>query len=143
MGDFMKLVQAGIQAYEAQAPDLAADFLRRAIAEIDPETGRSRQLPWSSDPNDGDRNLEWNVRARRFLQRFLDAPAGTLTESEAREWSKLVFPEQPRAVGPAFYRPGFLESFTDEDGARVRLTEKGRAAASAFARRLATEQSWS
>ena len=122
MADAIKLLQAAIQAVEAGADDLAADFAQRAILEL--RGSGSQGLPWSTDPKD-DRFEEFVRRSAGFLQRFADRPAGEVTEAEARVLAREFFGEQPRVVGPSFYRRGLLELASRPTGRVVRLTKKG------------------
>ncbi len=126
MADVPKLLDAAIQAYQAGARDLAAEFTARALKALRP--GREKatnELPWSSTPQDP-RFPEWQRRAREFLRAFSDAYGDRLPKLEARELARRIFPEQPRVVGPSFYRSGYVESAKLRGDDVVRLTKMGR-----------------
>lgn len=131
MADVTRLLQAAIQAVEAGAPDLAADFAERAIRELRSDTTRApgvpegSELPWSTQPRD-EGFAEFIRRAVGFLDRFAEAPRGEVSEEQARAFAREFFAEQPRVVGPSFYRRGSLETERTAEGAVVRITEAGR-----------------
>ena len=119
-----KLLAAAIEAYEAGTRDLAADFTARALKELRPARPTG-ELPWSTLPNDP-RFPEWQRRAHDFLRAFADAWGDRLPPSEARDLARSIFPEQPRVVGPSFYRPRYVESVRLRGEEVVRLTTTGR-----------------
>lgn len=131
MVDVTRLLQAAIQAVEAGAPDLAADFAERAIRALRSDAARGAdapdapELPWSTQPRD-EGFAEFIRRAVGFLDRFAEAPAGEVAEEQAREFAREFFAEQPRVVGPSFYRRGSLETERTAEGTVVRITEAGR-----------------
>ena len=135
-----KLLAAAIEAYEAGARDLAADFTARALKELRPKQGTaSGELPWSTMPNDP-RFPEWQSRAHDFLRAFADAWGDKLPPSEARDLARRIFPEQPRVVGPSFYRPGYVESVRLRGEDVVRLTNIGREFLESLESSLAEEE---
>jgi hypothetical protein len=134
MADVLRLFQAAIQAVEAGAQDLAIDFAQRAIKELN-GAGGSASLPWKARHRWD--NFEFLRRAIPFLGAFAAAPGAQVPEERARELAREFFPEEPRAVGPSFYRPEFLQAVETPSGRAVRLTEKGQRALKVFAPRLA------
>ena len=120
MADVTRLLQAAIQAVEAGAPDLAADFAERAIRELRlgaPRAADAPELPWSTQPRD-EGFVEFVRRAEGFLSRFAEAPGGEVAEEQARALAREFFAEQPRVVGPSFYRRGALETERTAEGTR-------------------------
>jgi hypothetical protein len=138
--DVKKLLAAAIQAVDADAKDLAADFVERALNELRPRPDEAQQrtseLPWSTDPKD-ERFAEFLRRALGFLRRFESAPNGTVTEDEARLFAREFFPEEPRVVGPSFYRRGLVQSEGTPDAVTVSISNQGRKALRQFERMLA------
>ena len=125
MTDVKKLLQAAIQAVDADAPDLAADFTERALRSLRSGAPESpAELPWSTQPRD-ERFSEFLRRGVGFLDRFAEAPGGQVSEEEARAFAREYFGEQPRVVGPSFYRRGSLETEMMPSGTVVRLTKRG------------------
>lgn len=127
MADAEQLLQAALESLKAEAPDLAADFADRAVRELRGPRPANRELPWSSTPTDP-RYPEYVRRATRFLGTFAEHPRGELPGDQARMLARDVFPEEPRMVGPTFYRPGLLSSHRATGAEAVRITEKGRRA---------------
>jgi hypothetical protein len=125
VADAVRLLQAAIQAVEAGAEDLAVDFAQRAIQELGGAL-RPSALPWSTDPKDVDRFEEFIRRAGDFLSAFATAPGAEVSEDRARALARECFAEQPRVVGPTFYRTRILEAGDGSAGPVVRLTEKGK-----------------
>jgi hypothetical protein len=134
MADSVRLFQASIQAVEAGAPDLAIDFAQRAIKELSGVAG-STARPWKT--RHSWQSIEFLRRAIPFLEGFAVAPDATVPEERARELAREFFAEEPRAVGPSFYRPGALEAVDTSAGRVVRLTEKGRGLLEIFRPKLA------
>jgi hypothetical protein len=124
MADTIQLLHAAIQAVESGANDLAIDFAQRAIQELGGETRSER--PWSSHPRDGERFVEFLRRSVGFLESFASAPQPDIPEDRARALAHEFFPEEPRVVGPSFYRIGSLETLDGPTGRTVRLTERGQ-----------------
>jgi hypothetical protein len=133
VADAIRLFQAAIQAVEAGAPDLAIDFAQRAIKELS-GIGGSTARPWKTRPSW--QSIEFLRRAIPFLEGFAVAPDATVPEERARELAREIFPEEPRVVGPSFYRPGLLEAVDTSAGRVVRLTEKGQRLLKAFRPKL-------
>jgi hypothetical protein len=125
VSDFLTLLHASRQAYRAGALDLAAELAERAARELRAGSGAPHELPWSSTPADP-RFPEYVRRGIQFLESFENA-RGALTAGAAQALAHGVYPEQPRTVGPAFYRPGLIERLRDAEPLTVRLTPKGRA----------------
>ena len=136
MANVKKLLAAAVDALDAGAEDLAADFIARALQELRPAQPDEKALPWSGNPGDP-RIGEWYRRAVAFLDAFASAPNSELTEADAQDLARRVFPEQPRVVGPGFYRPGFVETIDRRDGPSVRLTKEGQRYLSNMERKLA------
>lgn len=113
MRDIPQLLRAAINAYGAGATDLAGDFAERALREL-------RRGPGAVERERESRTFK--QRALRFLNAFLEAPDHALPLARARELAVQVFAQAPRTVGPAFYRPGYVESSSD---GRVVLTRRG------------------
>lgn len=126
MADFPKLLAAAKQAYEAGARDLAVDFLRRAIEEVGVVEGGRGVLPWSTVPSD-ERYDEFRRRALLFLRPIAAQPNGEIVEADAKALARRVFREQPRVVGPTFYRAGLVNAMDSASiGPAVRITPEGR-----------------
>ena len=125
MADVKQLFQAAIQAVDAGAHDLAADFAERAVRELRGDGSNIGTVPWSTDPRD-DRFHEFAQRGVGFLTEFLNAGSEGLTEEQAKLVTRRFFAEQPRVVGPTFYRSGSLDSTTADGDKRVRITKSGR-----------------
>jgi hypothetical protein len=125
MADALRLLQAAIQAAEAGAEDLAIDFAQRAIQELGGEA-RPATLPWSTDSKDVERFEVFVRRAAAFLAAFAAGPRSEVPEDQARALAREFFAEQPRVVGPTFYRTRALEASVGAAGRVVRLTDKGQ-----------------
>jgi hypothetical protein len=123
MADVVRLFQAAIQAVEAGAPDLAVDFAQRAIQELSGAAAPA-SLPWKA--RHPWHSFQFLRRAVPFLRAFAEAPDAQVSEERARELAREFFPEEPRAVGPSFYRPGLVQAIDTATGRVVRLTEKGQ-----------------
>ena len=122
MADVVRLFQAAIQAVEAGAPDLAIDFAQRALKELGGASNPA-SLPWNARHRW--ESLEFLRRAVPLLSAVAAAPEAQIPEERARELAREFFPEEPRAVGPSFYRSGLLEAVESSEGRVVRITEKG------------------
>jgi hypothetical protein len=125
MADVVKLLQAAIQAVQADAPDLAIEFAQRAIKELGVGAAAAPSSPpWN--PRFRWDSLDFLRRAVPFLSAFAGAPQGQVPEERARELAREFFPEEPRVVGPSFYRGGLVQAVDTANGRAVQITEKGQ-----------------
>ena len=123
MADAVRLFQAAIQAVEAGAQDLAIDFAQRAIKELG-GADTPTSLPWNKRHRWD--SFEFLRRAVPLLSAVAAGPQAQVSEERARELAREFFPEEPRAVGPSFYRSGLLQAVETANGRVVQLTEKGQ-----------------
>jgi hypothetical protein len=133
VADAIRLFQAAIQAVEAGAEDLAIDFAQRAIKELN---GAAAPVPLPWNARHRWESFEFLRRAIPFLKAFAEAPEAQVPEERARELAREFFPEEPRAVGPSFYRRGLLQSVETPGGRAVQLTKRGQRSIEIFGPKL-------
>lgn len=117
------LLQRSIRALDTGNLAKAAGLVELALKQL--RDGAKPRLPWT--PASGNvHSAEFRRRATRFLETILRARDGLMDEMHARELARGLFPEQPRVVGPSFYRPRFLEVVEGPHGNSVRVTQRGQ-----------------